>query len=296
MISLLPPFGRVVTAMATPFTRDGALDADGAARLAEHLVDNGTETVLIAGTTGEGPTLDRAEKLDLLAAVRAAVGERAKVMLGTGTYDTAESCSMTEAATAAGADAVLAVTPYYSRPSQRGLVAHFTAIAESTDRPVLLYDIPSRTAREIETETLLSLAQVDNIVAVKDAVGSLAKTAEIVARAPSGFSVYCGDDVLFLPSLAVGAVGVVSVASHLVGTELQDLATTFESDPTKAREIHARLLPIFRALFVDSNPVPLKAALRLLGLPGGPVRPPLADADDDTVGAMRTALAATGVS
>lgn len=294
----MPVFGRLVTAMATPFTPELELDLDGAVRLAEHVVQHGTETVLLAGTTGESPTLHDDELWRMLGAVREAVGDRAKVIVGTGANDTAKTVAATSRAADEGADGVLAVTPYYNKPSQRALVHHFTEVAAATDLPVLLYDIPGRTSLEIELETLIRLSEIDNIVGVKDAVGDLAKTAEVVAgtqSAPGGFEVYCGADELNLPMLAVGAVGFVSVAAHLAGDQLADMARTFESDPTKAREIHQRLLPLCRALFLEPSPGPLKAALDRLGLPGGALRPPMIEAEDATREALVSALAHAGI-
>jgi 4-hydroxy-tetrahydrodipicolinate synthase len=295
----MPTFGRVVTAMATPFTAAGALDPDGAGELATHLVEHGTDTVLLSGTTGESPTLHGEETWELLAAVKDAVGDRAQVMVGTGSNDTSKTVAATERATAEGADGVLVVTPYYNKPSQRALVQHFRAAASATDLPVLLYDIPARTAREIDLATLVTLSEVDNIVGVKDAVGDLAKTAEVVAGttgAPGGFEVYCGADELNLPMLAVGAVGFVSVAAHLAGDALADVARLFDSDPVKAREIHLSLLPLCRALFLEPSPGPLKAALSHLGLPAGPVRPPLVAAERATLDAVLSALDHAGIS
>jgi 4-hydroxy-tetrahydrodipicolinate synthase len=289
----VPLFGHVVTAMATPFTADGALDTAGAARLARHLVEHGTDTVLLHGTTGESPTLRGEEVWRLLEAVRAEVGDDARVMLGTGSNDTAHAVSSTARAAEAGADSVLVVTPYYNKPSQRALVAHFTTVAAATDLPVLLYDVPGRTATEIALDTLATLAEVPNIVGVKDAATDLAKTAEVVAAtagAPGGFEVYSGADEVNLPMLAVGAVGFVSVASHLAGPELAEMARLFETDPVKARELHLRLLPLCRALFLEPSPAPLKAALAARGLPAGPVRAPLVDALDATRDAVLAAL------
>ncbi|MDX1658605.1 MAG: 4-hydroxy-tetrahydrodipicolinate synthase [Nitriliruptorales bacterium] len=289
----MPVLGRVVTAMATPFTDDGGLDLDGAQRLATHLADHGTDTVLVGGTTGESPTLRGDELRDLTRAVQDAVGDRAKIMVGTGSNDTRKTIEATDKATALGADAILVVTPYYNKPSQRALIAHFTDVARSTDRPVILYDIPGRTSREIEIETLVELSQVDNIAGVKDACSDLAKAGQVSRRtqdAPGGFEIYSGDDAVNLPLLAVGAAGFVSVASHLIGDALQDMATVFDSDPAKAREIHLRSLPVWEALFAEPNPAPLKGALNRLGLPGGPVRLPLVDAEEDTIDALMSAL------
>jgi len=287
--------GPVCTAMATPFAPDGSLDPDGAARLATHLVDTGTTTVLVHGTTGESPTLKLEEVWDLLAAVRDAVGGRAKIMVGTGSNDTDHAIATTRRATELGADAILLVTPYYNKPDQRMLLDHFTVVAAATDLPVVLYDIPGRTAREIALETLVALADVDNIVGVKDAVGDFVKAAELLART-DGFELYSGADELNLPYLAVGAVGFVSVASHFAGRELADMATAFPTDPVKAREIHQRLLPLCRALFLESSPAPLKGALNRFGLPGGPVRRPLLDAEEATVDAVVAAIEHAGIT
>lgn len=290
-------FGPVVTAMATPFREDGALDPDGAARLAAHLVDHGTDTVLICGTTGEKPTLTGDEPRRLLDAVVEAVGDRAQIMIGTGTNATASSVRATERAQEQDADGALVVTPYYNRPSQAGLLEHFRAVATATDLPVLLYDIPGRTACEIALETLLELALVDNIVGVKDATADLAKVARVVAGtagAPGGFDVYCGADEVNLPMLAVGAAGFVSVASHLIGDALAEMVRLSATDPVKALEIHQRSLPLQRALFAEPNPAPLKGALERVGLPGGPVRAPLVSASEATVDAVIAALAPFG--
>lgn len=293
----MPTLGNVVTAMATPFTGDGGLDLDGAQELADHLVTHGTETVLVCGTTGESPTLTEDEQGDLLGAVIDSVGDRGQVMMGTGSNSTAKTVARTEKATAAGADAILLVTPYYNKPDQRGLLEHFETAAGATDRPVLLYDIPGRTGREIAVDTLVELhRRVENVIGVKDAVLDLEKTAEVIAKADDGFEVYSGQDSLNLPILSVGGVGFVSVAAHVVGPELADLAASFGSDPVKAREIHLRLMPFFQALFLDPNPAPLKAIMNELGLPAGPVRPPLVGAREETLTALRAALDAAGIA
>jgi 4-hydroxy-tetrahydrodipicolinate synthase len=293
----VPSFGRVLTAMASPMHEDRSLDLEGAQRLAAHVVDHGSDGVVVCGTTGESPTVTHEETLSLFRAVVEAVGDRATVLAGCGKNDTAATIELTQEAAGLGVDGIMLVTPYYNKPSDRGLHAHFTAAARSTDLPILLYNIPSRTACEIAPETLLRIAEAaPNVRGVKDAVGDLEKAARLASRAPPTFEIYAGDDKNLLPLLAVGGVGVVSVASHFVGEELAALIDVFPTDPAKARELHFRLLPLFKALFVDTNPVPLKAGLALAGLPAGPVRPPLADADDQTVATVRDALTASGVS
>lgn len=292
----MPVIGPVATAMATPFAPDGSLDLDGAARLARHLVDNGTDTVVVHGTTGESPTLRTEEIWPLLACVIEAVGTDGNVMCGTGNNDTRSSIALTKKATELGADAMLVVTPYYNKPSQRMLVEHFTAIAGSTDKPVVLYDIKGRTATEIDAATQLHLFEkVDNIVAVKDANGDLAKAAGMIAATGGEYEVYSGSDELNLPFLAIGAVGFVSVLSHLAGNELAQMVRLFPTDPAKAKDIFLRLLPAVGPLFSEPSPAPLKGALNRLGLPGGVVRGPLLDALPETVDALLDALAAGGV-
>jgi 4-hydroxy-tetrahydrodipicolinate synthase len=276
---------------------DGSVDFDGAQRLATHLVEHGNDGLVVCGTTGESPTLNHAETLDMFRVVVEAVGDRATVVAGCGKNDTAATVELTREATGLGVDAIMLVTPYYNRPSQRGLVNHFTQAAAATDLPVMLYNIPSRSAVEVTPGTVLQLAEdVPNIVAVKDAVGDLVKTAWLLSRKPSDFAVYSGDDSNFLPLLALGGTGVVSVAAHLVGDDMATMVEVFPTDPAKAAEIHLRLLPVFTALFVDASPGPLKAALRMVGLPAGPVRPPLADADDEVQAIVRDALVTAGVS
>ena len=286
--------GRVITALATPFLPDGSLDAEGAAALARHVVAAGSDGLVLGGTTGESPTLHGEELWELVAAVRDAVGGTARLTVGTGTNDTARSIERTVRATEVGADGVLVVTPYYNRPSQAGLVAHFTSVAEATERPVLLYDIPARTGREIDVDTLVTLSGVPNIIGVKDATGRVDKAADVVRAtrgAPGGFDVWSGADEVNLPLLSVGAVGVVSVAAHLAGPEIAEMVAVHTTDPVRARELHLACMPLHRALFLDPNPGPLKAALRARGLPAGPVRLPLVDADDAVTGRVVAALA-----
>ena len=291
-----PRFPRLLTAMATPFDEDGALDVAAARTLAAHLVDHGSGGLVVAGTTGESPTLDHRETLELFRAVVDAVGDRAAVLAGTGKNDTRATIQLTEEAAACGVDGILLVSPYYNRPSQAGLDAHVRAVASATDLPLMLYDIPARTGVELAAPTILRLAEeVPAVVGVKDAVGDMAKASWLVARAPDGFALWSGDDKNCLPLLAVGGYGLVSVASHLVGDDLAAMLDVYESDPAKAREIHLRLLPLFEALFADSSPGPLKAALRVVGLPGGGVRLPLVEPGEDVVALLRAALRAAGV-
>lgn len=292
----MPAFGRVLTAMASPMLADGALDLDGAQKLAHHLIELGNDGLVVAGTTGESPTLTHAETLDLFSAVVDSVGSHATVVAGVGKNDTAATVELATEAVGRGVDGVMLVTPYYNRPQVRGLEAHFAQVAGSVDVPVLLYNIPGRTATEIPPASLLTLAErVDNIVAVKDAVKDLDKAAWLVSRKPDDFDVYAGNDIDLLPLLAVGAVGVVSVAGHFVADRLVRMIDVFGQDPAAARAEHLALLPLFDALFVESNPAPLKVGLDLVGLPAGPVRAPLATASPDTTTRMRAALAAADV-
>lgn len=285
-------FGDVVTAMITPFTDDGALDVDGAAALVAHLLAHGNDAVVVSGTTGESPTLTHAEKLDLFrAAVDAAAG-RGKIVAGTSSYDTAASVRLTEDATAAGVDGILAVTPYYNRPPQRGIAAHFSAIADATDKAVLLYDIPGRTGATIAIDTYVALAGHPRIVGVKDATGSPGHVAEVIGACGDAFEVYSGDDAMTLPFLAMGACGVVSVAGHLAAAQIGEMIRAFDSgDVAGARKIHMELLGLFRILFADSSPIPVKAAVAMAGLPAGPVRPPLAPIEDDFAAELREVVA-----
>ena len=287
--------GRVITAMATPFRADGSLDTECARALATHLVSHGSDALVIAGTTGEAPTLTEHEKRDLWSAVAEEVRGRAALIAGTGTYSTAESIGLTQTAEEVGADAILLVTPYYSRPPQSGLLEHFRAIAASTKLPVILYDIPSRTARKIEHETLVALAEVPNIVGVKDAAGDLAGTAKLAAEAP-GLRIWSGDDALTLPMLAVGGIGVVSVASHLAGHRIAEMIAAHDKgDVEGAARIDRELRPLYEILFITANPIPLKAALQMVGLPAGPVRLPLVDATEAERDRIRSVLEELGL-
>lgn len=284
------PFGRVLTAMITPFTSGGAVDHETAYRLARHLVDNGSDGLVVCGTTGESPTLSADEKVALFATVKSAVGERATVVAGTGTYDTAESVELSKRAAEVGADGLLAVTPYYSKPEQRGLVAHFTAIADATDLDVLLYNIPGRTARLIEIPTLAALAEHHRIVAVKDAVMDIDHTSEVCRTIP-GLAVYSGQDSFTLPMMAVGAIGVVSVISHLAGRQVREMVdAALAGEIERARRLHQLLLPLCWACFMESNPGPVRSAMNRWWEPVGPPRLPVLDATDATLMAVETAL------
>lgn len=270
-------FGAVVTAMITPFDDSGALDIEGAAELAKWLAANGSDALVVSGTTGEGPVLSDDEMVGLCRAVSGAV--TVPVIAGTGTNDTRHSIERTKLAESAGVDAMLVVTPYYSRPSQAGLAAHFEAVAGSTELPVLLYDIPVRTGRKIAHETIMHLARdVPNVVGVKDATADVAATARLVAQAPPGFEVYSGEDALTLPLLAVGAVGVVSVAANWAPAEMGEMIGAYlKGDVRAARAANARLLEsyAFETSETWPNPLPAKAACRALGLPSGQCRLPL---------------------
>lgn len=287
------PFGRVLTAMITPFDDAGAVDHGTAWDMAHFLVENGSEGIVVAGTTGESPTLSAEEKVALYKTVVDAVAGKGTVVAGTGTSDTAESVHLTRKAQELGCDAAMAVTPYYSRPSQDGLAAHFTAIADASDLPVLLYNIPSRTARRIEVSTLRRLADHDRIVAVKDAVGDLSFTTETRNSCGEGFAIYSGDDILTLPIMAVGGVGIVSVAAHLAGPQIAAMvAAAASGDWAKAQRLHLTLAPLCAAIFVEPNPMPVKAALNALWQPVGDPRLPLVPAAAETVNIVKEALAA----
>jgi 4-hydroxy-tetrahydrodipicolinate synthase len=294
----VPPgrFGAVLTAMITPFDEDLRLDLDGAATLARWLVDNGSDGLVVAGTTGESPVLSDQESLDLFAAVAEAV--TVPVLAGTSSSDTANSVEATKKAEAAGVDGILAVTPYYSRPSQAGLEAHFRAVAEATTLPVLLYDIPVRTGRSIDHSTMLRLAHdVPNIVGVKDAGGNPAASAALMAKAPADFELYSGDDAFTLPLVAIGGVGVISVASHWTGVlQGQMLAAFAKGDVAEAQRLNAKLLPSFHFETGDlaPNPIPSKAVLRVLGLPAGQCRLPIGPAPDGLEDEARGILADLG--
>ena len=290
-------FGTVLTAMATPFTAQGELDVDGVRTLAEHLLAHGTDALVVAGTTGESPTLSFEEKRLLWAtSVDVAHAQGKQVVCGTGTYATAESIELTKLAAETGADGVLVVTPYYNKPPQRCLVDHFTAVAGATSLPVVLYNIPGRTGTRIDHQTLLTLSSVGNIVGVKDSTGDMDGVSHLLAEAPAGFDVYSGDDWATFPMMSLGAAGVVSVATHVAGDRIAEMAALLDKgELDAARRIHLSLLDVFDALFSTASPIPLKAALEMLGLPAGPLRAPLSSATPDERAVVETALRNAGL-
>jgi 4-hydroxy-tetrahydrodipicolinate synthase len=289
------PFGVMLTAMVTPFHEDGSLDVEGAKRLATHLVDSlGHDGLVINGTTGESATKTDAEDLATLTAVLEAVGDRATIVAGVGTNDTRHSVEAAKAAARAGAHGVMAVTPYYNRPPQEGLVRHFHAIADATDLPMITYDIPKRTGTAIELETFLRIAEHPRIVANKDAKGDL--EAAQWGMATSGLAWYCGDDILNLPLLATGAAGMISVVGHLVGDRLKAMAEAlWAGRSAEAAELNSALLPVYTGCFRTQGVILTKAALALQGLPAGPVRLPLIDATEAQREMLRADLALGGV-
>jgi 4-hydroxy-tetrahydrodipicolinate synthase len=273
------PPGRLLTAMVTPFDRQGAIDVAAAARLARALVAAGSDGVVVNGTTGESPTLRADERLALLDGVRAALPDHA-VIMGTGSYDTAASVALTGEALQRGADAALVVTPYYSKPPVEGLIAHFEAVAD-VGLPVILYNIPGRCGVNLSATTQLRLARHPNIIGTKEAAGDVDQAARIVAASPDGFRLWSGDDALTLPFLSIGAYGVISVAAHVCGTAMRQMIDAHAGgDTAAATRLHQRLLPLFAGLFVVSNPIPVKAALRHVGFEAGSLRLPLLPLDD----------------
>ncbi|WP_254929717.1 MULTISPECIES: 4-hydroxy-tetrahydrodipicolinate synthase [Synechococcales] len=276
-----PPFGRLLTAMVTPFSADGALDLPLAARLAAHLVNQGSDGLVVCGTTGESPTLSWAEQHALFATVKGALAGRAKLIAGSGSNCTAEAVEATREAAALGADGALVVVPYYNKPPQEGLEAHFRAVAAAApELPLMLYNIPGRTGTSLEAATVARLLDCPNVVSFKAASGSTEEVSALRASCGDRLAIYCGDDALTLPMLAVGAVGVVSVASHLAGPQISALIRAFfEGDQARARALHEQLLPLCKALFCTTNPIPVKAALELCGWPVGAPRLPLLSAN-----------------
>jgi 4-hydroxy-tetrahydrodipicolinate synthase len=290
-------FGRVLTAMITPFRPDGSVNYPVADQLAAHLAANGSDTLVICGTTGESPTLTWDEEYELFQVILKAVSGKAKVMAGTGSNSTKEAIAATQKAEALGLDGSLQVVPYYNKPPQDGLYQHFAAIAQaSPNLPILLYNIPGRTGQNMTPETIARLAELPNIVGVKEASGNLDQVSQIRRSTNPDFLIYSGDDSLTLPMLAVGAKGVVSVASHLVGNQLQQMIQAFETGQTQtATQIHLDLFPLFKALFVTTNPIPIKTALQLQGWQVGETRPPIGDSSTAFHQPLRDAMQILGL-
>lgn len=289
-------WGRLITAMVTPLDAGLNVDYGQATRLAKRLVETGTDAILVGGTTGESPTLSENEKVRLVEAVLDAVGDRVAVLVGTGSNSTAASVTATKQAEALGASGIMLVSPYYNKPPQSGLYEHFRSVAAATRLPIMVYNIPGRTGVNITPETMARLAEIDNIVALKEAAGSVDQAAEMVKAVKGRMRVYSGDDSLTIPMMAVGAHGVVSVASHVSGRELAEMVRAFAAGKAaKATELHLRLLPLFKALFLTTNPIPIKAALRLQGFDVGGLRLPLVEATTEQVEAIRRAMVEAGV-
>jgi 4-hydroxy-tetrahydrodipicolinate synthase len=269
-------FGRVSTAMVTPFDRKGNIDFTKTTQLIQYLIENGSDSLVVAGTTGESPTLTKEEKIALFRHVVKVVNGRVPVIAGTGSNNTHASIELTKKAVDAGVDAIMLVAPYYNKPSQEGLFQHFKAIAESTSLPVMLYNIPGRSSVNVSPETIIRLSEIENIVAVKEASGDLDSMTEIISHTPDDFMLYSGDDGLTLPVLSIGGTGIVSVASHIIGNEMQEMVTAFiGGNPMQAAGLHQKLLPIMKGLFTSPNPTPVKTALQMKGLDVGSVRLPL---------------------
>ncbi|MDM5335240.1 4-hydroxy-tetrahydrodipicolinate synthase [Ureibacillus composti] len=284
-------FGKILTAMVTPFDANGEIDYIATGNLVNYLIANGTEGLVVAGTTGESPTLSNEEKIELFKFVVKVVDGRVPVIAGTGSNNTRASIQLTQQAENAGVDGVMLVVPYYNKPSQEGLYLHFKAIAESTTLPVMLYNVPGRTSVNMTPETVIRLSNIKNIVAIKEASGSLDAMAEIVNQTPEGFSLYSGDDALTIPALSVGAIGVISVASHIIGNEMQAMIEKFQSGQYEAAAAdHRNLLPIMKALFAAPNPTPVKAALNLNGIPVGGVRLPMIPLNDAELSSLQEVL------
>ena len=295
MSEITPPFGRLLTAMVTPFKSTGEIDFAAVEKIAHHLVDSGHDGIVINGTTGEAPTTTDDEKDEIIKLVVRAVGDKATIISGAGNNETAHSVELAKRHAKAGAHALMVVTPYYNKPPQAGIEAHFKAIADATDLNILMYDIPARTGVAIETDTICRLAEHPKMVALKDAKGDLGATSWVIKR--SGIPVYCGDDMNNLPLLSIGAVGFVSVCGHVIGRSLKEMLNAwFAGDRVRATEIHHSLLPIYTGTFRTQGAILTKASLNLLGLPGGHTRLPLVDATPEQIAQLKLDLVAGGIT
>lgn len=284
-------FGQVLTAMVTPFDQNGDVDFNATRTLVNYLIENGTDGLVVAGTTGESPTLSTEEKVEFFKFVVDVVGGRIPVIAGTGSNNTRASISLTKQAEATGVDGIMLVAPYYNKPSQEGMYQHFKAIAESTSLPVMLYNIPGRSVVNVSVETIVRLSQIPNIVAIKEANGNLDAMAEVISQTPSDFTLYSGDDGLTLPVLGIGGAGIVSVASHIIGNEMQEMINLFKNGKIEeAAAAHRKLLPIMNALFAAPSPSPVKAALNLKGINVGGVRLPMVPLTPEETNTLQSVL------
>jgi 4-hydroxy-tetrahydrodipicolinate synthase len=284
-------FGQVLTAMVTPFDQNGEIDFEATKTLVNHLIENGSDGLVIAGTTGESPTLTTDEKVELFEFVVNVVEGRVPVIAGTGSNNTKASISLTRLAEDAGVDGIMLVTPYYNKPSQEGMYQHFKAIAEATSLPIMLYNIPGRSVVNMSVETIVRLSKIDNIVCIKEASGDLDAMAQIISETASDFTLYSGDDGLTVPVLAIGGAGIISVASHIIGNEMQDMINNFKNgDIVKASTLHRNLLPLMKALFAAPNPTPVKAALNMSGINVGGVRLPMVALNVEETRALQSIL------
>lgn len=284
-------FGQVLTAMVTPFDQKGDIDFNATRALVNYLIDNGSDGLVVAGTTGESPTLTTEEKVELFQFVVEVAAGRVPVIAGTGSNNTRASIALTRLAEEAGVNGILLVAPYYNKPSQEGLFQHFKEIAESTSLPIMLYNIPGRSVVNMSVETIVRLAQIENIVSIKEASGNLDAMAQIISQAPENFTLYSGDDGITLPVMAIGGVGVVSVASHIIGNEMQAMINQFKNGAVQdAATQHRALLPIMKALFAAPSPAPVKAALNLRGVHVGDVRLPLVPLNEEEKMVLKNAI------
>lgn len=287
----VPYFGRLLTAMVTPMFADGRVDYNGAEKLAHYLIEHGSDGIVVAGSTGESATLSVQEKLELFRVVAGAVGKKAMVVAGTGSNDTASSIELTKAAEKTGVHGAMLVGPYYNKPPQEGFYQHFSAIAAKTELPLIVYNVPGRTASNILPATVARLASIPNIVALKEAAGQMEQVSELLRILPDDFTVYSGDDSLTLPMMSVGAHGVISVAGHIIGQEMQEMMAAYQAgNVQKAAALHRQLTPFFKVIFITTNPIPIKAAVGLKGLPAGPTRLPLIEPTAAELEKIRTVM------
>ena len=287
---------RLFTAIVTPFKDNKEVDFDAAVYIAEHLIENGSEGIVVCGTTGEAPVLSVEERLELYTVIQNKVGKKAEIWAGTGSNNTEFSVELSKKAEKCGVHGIMLVTPYYNKPSQQGLYEHFKTIADSVSLPVMLYNVPGRTASNLLPQTIKKLTAVENIIAVKEASGDMDQASLLYSLVRDRMAIYCGDDSLTLPMLALGAQGVVSIASHLAGREIRRMMECYYAGEVgEARNIHNQLFPLFRGLFINSNPIPLKAAMNMLGLPAGGLRLPLVYASEEEQKTIATILRETGL-